>query len=294
LHRQGQHYITVAHAAVMEHHPIDEQLVFGEVITGVDLAAPLEPATWRAIEDSLHAHGVLVFKHQGHLTVEQQHAFASRWGHIQDHGAIPIMSITNVSSRGETLRPATTGFYNLQGNEGWHIDNTYQPRSAKAGILRAETVPSGGTMTAFCDGWAAYDALDDATRERIHGLAAFHSGLYSQAKLGQDPTGATPEAPVTGGLYVARAYLRPLVKTHPVSGRNALQIGRHAFGIPGLSDEESDELLEHLLRFAADDPTRTYYHQWEVGDLLIWDSALLCSVLGFVRPLSPAAALTLS
>lgn len=87
-----------------------------------------------------------------------------------------------------------------------------QPRSAKVGILRSESVPSTGTMTAFCDGWAAYDALDDATRERIHDLEAFHSGLYSQAKLGQDPAGATPEAPIKGGLYVHKAYLRPLVK----------------------------------------------------------------------------------
>ena len=67
-------------------------------------------------------------------------------------------------------------------------------------------------MTAFCDGWAAYDALDNATREYISGLTAFHSGLYSQAKLGQDPTGATPDTTIKGGLYVARAYLRPLVK----------------------------------------------------------------------------------
>ena len=78
--------------------------------------------------------------------------------------------------------------------------------------MRAETVPTVGTMTAFCDGWAAYDALDATTRERIHGLAAFHSGLYSQAKLGQDPSGATPETTIKGGLYVAKAYLRPLVK----------------------------------------------------------------------------------
>ena len=55
----------------------------------------------------------------------------------------------------------------------------------------------------------------------------------------------------------------------PVTGRNGLQIGRHAFGIPGLPDEESDELLNRLLRLAADDASRVYYHQWEVGDLVV-------------------------
>ena len=125
------------------------------------------------------------------------------------------------------------------GNEGWHIDNTYQPRSAKAGILRAAVVPDGGTQTAFCDGQAAFDALDQATRERIDGLAAYHSGLYSQAKLGQDPSGATPEQPIPGGIYMAKAFLRPLVKTHPTTGRKGLHIGRHAFGIPGMDTEEA-------------------------------------------------------
>jgi hypothetical protein len=62
--------------------------------------------------------------------------------------------------------------------------------------------------------------------------------LPAQAKLGQDPAGATLDAARPGTLYLARAYLRPLVKTHPVTGRRALHIGRHAFGIPGLGSAE--------------------------------------------------------
>ena len=129
-------------------------------------------------------------------------------------------------------------------------------------------------QTAFCDGWAAYDALDAAMKERVGGLAAYHSGLYSQAKLGQDPAGATLDKTSGGGsgLYVAKAYLRPLVKEHPVTGRRGLHIARHAFGVTGLSAEESDELLAGMLRDAASDPSRTYYHQYDVGDLVLWDN----------------------
>lgn len=61
----------------------------------------------------------------------------------------------------------------------------------------------------------------------------------------------------------------PCALSSPVTGRNGLQIGRHAFGIPGLTDAQSDELLSWLLRFAADEPSRVYYHQWEVGDLVV-------------------------
>ena len=126
-------------------------------------------------------------------------------------------------------------------------------------------------QTAFCDGWAAYDALDEATKRRIDGLAAFHSGLYSQAKLGQDPEGATLDKTSGGGrgLYVAKAYLRPLVKEHPVTGRRGLHIARHAFGVTGLSAEESDELLAGLLRDAASDPSRTYYHQYLLRQIFL-------------------------
>ena len=105
----------------MQTHPIDPALVLGEVLTGIDLAEPLTPASWAQIEDLLHERGVLVVKHQDHLTIEQQHAFAARWGHMKDHGAIPVMQITNVTESGDTLLPGTTGYYNLQGNEGWWV-----------------------------------------------------------------------------------------------------------------------------------------------------------------------------
>lgn len=167
----------------MRRRAVDGDKTFGEVITGVDLAAPLDASTWSSIEACLHERGILIFKDQGHLTIPEEMAFAARWGHMEDHGAIPVLPITNVNKKGETLVANTNAYYNLQGNEGWHIDNTYQPRSAKAGILRAAVVPPGGTQTAFCDGWAAYDALDEATRSRISGLAAYHSGLYSQVFL---------------------------------------------------------------------------------------------------------------
>ena len=257
----------------MHRQPIHPRLSFGDVVTGVDLARPLDADAWATIEAAFIQRGVLVFKEQSHLTIEQQHAFASRWGHMEGHGAIPILPISNVRKSGHTLlTEGTAAYMNLQGNEGWHIDNTYQPRAAKVGILRAAVLPSGGSQTGFCDGWDAYDALDLETRRKIQGMSAYHSGLYSQAKLGQNPAGATIDAPAPGGIYLARAYLRPLVKKHPTTSRCGLTIGRHAFGIPGLSSVAADELLSGLLRFAAAEPTRTYYHQWEIGDLVIWDN----------------------
>ena len=124
----------------------------------------------------------------------------------------------------------------LRGNEGWHTDSSYMPLAAKASVLSAQVVPSAGGETEWADMRAAYDALDEATRRRIAGLSAHHSLYHSQAKIGHVvQTGAGY------GFHTKGAPLRPLVKVHPVTGRPALFIGRHAYGIPGLDEARVGE-----------------------------------------------------
>mmetsp|Transcript_113299 Transcript_113299/g.353186 ORF Transcript_113299/g.353186 Transcript_113299/m.353186 type:complete len:171 (+) Transcript_113299:508-1020(+) len=103
-------------------------------------------------------------------------------------------------------------------------------------------------------------------KDRLQGLTAYHSNLYSQARDEQD----FPPIDEISETYHPYAYLRPLVKVHPVTGRRSLQIGRHAFAIPGLSRGESRQLLEGLTAFACQGP-RVYEHDYQPGDLVIWD-----------------------
>ena len=115
------------------------------------------------------------------------------------------------------------------------------PLAAKASVLSAQVVPSAAGETEWADMRAAYDALDEATRRRIAGLSAYHSLYHSQAKIGHVvQTGAGY------GFHTKGAPLRPLVKVHPVTGRPALFIGRHAYGITGLDEAESEKLLSDL------------------------------------------------
>ena len=75
------------------------------------------------------------------------------------------------------------------------------PLAAKASMLSARVVPPSGGETEWADMRAAYDALDDATQERIAGLAAYHSIAWSQAQVGDhtergsDVYGFQEEAP---------------------------------------------------------------------------------------------------
>lgn len=160
----------------------------------------------------------------------------------------------------------------LKGNMGWHCDSTYMPVQAKGAVFSAETVPESGGETGFADMRAAYDALSQGLKERISRLSAYHSLRYSQAKIGHT---ADEQGDYSGyGFDVKQPPLRPLVKTHPETGRKTLLIGRHAFGIPGLSETDSEQLLDSLCTFACQ-PPRVYHHRWTPGDVVVWDNRSL-------------------
>jgi alpha-ketoglutarate-dependent taurine dioxygenase len=245
--------------------PIDATL--GAVVTELSLAE-MDDSTWKRVEQAFHDHAVLVFPGQ-HLTEDEQVAFANRFGDIELLAPDPnlkAVAISNQKPDGTVMGTEEDRFKSLRGNEGWHTDSSYMPLSAKASVLSAQVVPSTDGETEWADMRAAYAALDEATRRRIAGLSAYHSLYHSQAKIGH--------VVQTGGGYgfhTKGAPLRPLVKVHPVTGRPALYIGRHAYGIPGLDPAESEKLLSDLVDFACR-PPRTYAHLWQPGDVVIWDN----------------------
>ena len=241
-------------------------VTLGAVITGIDLNRFDEPV-WRVVEEAFLEYAVLVFPAQ-HLRAGAQVAFGKRFGEIEllreDGIEAPLFS--NKKLDGTVLQPDEFRFQVLRGNEGWHMDSTYMPLSAKAGLLSAIEVPASGGETEFADMRAAWDALDAATRDRIAGLSAYHSLYASQAKIGyQVDTGAGY------GYHDKGAPIRPLVKTHPVTGRKALQVARHIYRIPGMDDGDAQVLIDDLLQRACV-PPRVYTHRWQPGDLLVWDN----------------------
>ena len=254
----------MAHA--FDINPLDA--TFGAVVTGVKLA-DLDDPGWHALHAAWLDHALLVFPDQ-HLTRAQQIAFARRFGPLE----FEMAAISNVRSDG-TLRIEKDNddvMKILKGNMGWHADSTYMPVQAKGAVFTAHVVPSSGGETGWADMRAAHDALDPAMRARIAGLSARHSLHYSQAKLGHEAKAGSEYSGY--GFQVKDPPLRPLVKIHPETGWPALMIGRHAYGIPGLDEQESDALLQELLDFACQAP-RVHHHHWAPGDAVIWDNRCL-------------------
>jgi len=247
--------------------PLDAS--FGAVVTGLRLA-DLDEAGGRDLHAAWLDYALLVFPDQ-HLTRDQQIAFARRFGPLE----FEMAAISNVRSDG-SLRVEKDNddvMKILKGNMGWHADSTYMPVQAKGAVFSAEVVPTIGGQTGFADMRAAYDALDDARKERVETLQAHHSLHYSQSKLGHETKKADGE--YSGyGLHDGPVPLRPLVKTHPETGRKSLLIGRHAHAIPGLAPPESERFLQELIDFACQRP-RLYHHDWTAGDAVLWDNRCL-------------------
>ena len=242
---------------------------FGAIATGVHLPE-LTDSQFTQLHTALLRFGFLVFPGQ-FLSDAQNIDFGTRFGELE-FGALPIANQEkhDDGSYGAVLHRKTRRMRTNLGNEAWHTDSTYWPISSKCALLSAVAVPASGGETQLADTRAAYPALDQSTKDRIADLCAYHSTQYSQANdLGDFPQ----QQP--GTLYHGEAYLRPLVKTHPETGIKNLFIGRHAFGIPGLSRDESRALLASLVRFVVSEPTRVYTHHWQVGDTLLWDNRAL-------------------
>ncbi len=242
---------------------------FGAVVTGIRLAE-LDDGVWDGLYKTWLNHALLIFPGQ-HLNRAEQVAFARRFGPLE----FELAPISNVRADGSVRSEAGNDdvIKVLKGNMGWHADSTYMPVQAKGAVFSAEVVPDRGGQTGWADMRAAYDALEEATRERIAGLSAYHSLYYSQAKLGHTP--AKGAGDYSGyGFHDGPEPLRPLVKIHPETGRRTLLIGRHAHDIPGLESEESRELLEGLVAFACQ-PPRVYHHTWTPGEVVVWDNRCL-------------------
>ena len=255
-------------AATLDIQPLDGTS-FGAIVRGVKLR-DLDDTTFQTIYDAWITYALLIFPEQ-FLTKDEQDAFARRFGELE-FAATPI---SNIDKEGNVHSdPDDDLVKSLRGNEGWHHDSTYMPVQAKGAVFSAEIVPGSGAATGWADMRAAYDALDDDTRQLIQDLSARHSLYYSQGRAGYLPTKRDDGSYGMYGYHDHEVSLRPLVKHHPVTGRPNLLIGRHAHDIVGWDRERSERFLDQLAEDACQ-PPRVYHHQWTPGDAVIWDNRCL-------------------
>ena len=244
---------------------------FGAVVRGLPLAT-LSDDAFPELYSAWLRHGLLIFPEQ-HLSRSEQITFAERLGPLVP--GLEAAAISNLRADG-TLRDAPDDdmMKIIRGNMEWHQDNTYMRVQAKGAVFSAQIVPKTGGETAFADLEAAWEALDPTLQARCEALGAYHSLVESQRRLGES-TKAEGSEYMGYGLDVAGSPLRPLVKVHPETGRKSLAVGRHAYAIEGLKNDDALAFISALLDHAVAAPERVVAHPWSAGDLVLWDNRRL-------------------
>jgi alpha-ketoglutarate-dependent 2,4-dichlorophenoxyacetate dioxygenase len=217
-------------------------------------------------------YGVLVFHGQKFNDLEQM-TFAERLdGQLNRVGVLDkakfadraLVDISNLDENDEIMDTyARKRMYSL-GNRLWHCDAAFNDPRGRYSMLHARGVTPGAGDTEFCDLRAAYDELDDGTKQQIEGLEANFSVMHSRETLGFSDFTADEKEKLKGAVH-------PIVHTIPGSGRKSLYIASHASHIIDWPVPDGRLLLLDLRDHAQQKHLR-YAHTWRDGDFVIWDN----------------------
>src|SRR5579884_2294031 len=245
--------------------------LFCAEIGGVDTGEPMDDTTFAEIRAALDEYSVLVF-HDQSLDDERQIAFSRRFGPLEMSGlanpgrGTPFARQSNLDiATGAVIPPEDRRMVYQKGNYLWHTDSSFKPVPSLCSLLSARIVPPEGGNTEFATMRAAYDALPEDARQKLDGLVAEHSLVYSRGTVA--PTGALTDAMKAElpGAWQA------MVRENPVNRRKAIYAGAHASHVIGWPREEGRAFIGWLNAFATQ-PQFVYSHRWRAGDLVIWDN----------------------
>ncbi|MBV1688235.1 TauD/TfdA family dioxygenase [Novosphingobium sp. G106] len=208
----------------------------------------------------LEQRGVLLFRGYD-LSDEEQLQFAKTLGTPRNEHGTDITKVSSDKTKSPIFAEYTEGTY------FFHFDDTYMEYPALASVLRARTVAPEGGQTEFANTYAIYDDLPEDERDFLDTLQGVHSQETIQRKAFPNPTDWQLSLWGEGAIP---ATTHPLVWHHR-TGRKSLLLGETIRTIPGLPKDESDALIRKLLNL-AERPEYVYRHEWQVGDVLIWDN----------------------
>jgi alpha-ketoglutarate-dependent 2,4-dichlorophenoxyacetate dioxygenase len=246
---------------------------FGARSSAVDLRSTQQPEL-QQIRDAMDRFGFLVFPDQ-QFDFQQQLEFATRLdGELHSKtsaaaiaknrfGNEALTDISNVGADGQVLAADDRRRMSGVANRLWHTDASFEDPAGRYSMLFARNLPPVRADTQFADMRAAYDELDDDTKAQIAGYNVRHSIVYSRHVLGFDFSDEE-SARLPGAVH-------PLVRNFPETGRKSLYLASHAERIMELPVPEGRLLLRDLIEHATRE-CHVFSHEWQLGDLVIWDN----------------------
>ena len=257
---QSEQQSTMNIAKVKEH--------IGAIVTGIDLAKPIDAATRQTLYDAVVENVVLVIRGQAHLTPAELQAAGELFGELMEDqnrlylvDGFPLISVLDNFHKDSKGQPAKVGK-----NATWHTDHTNQERPPKFTMLYAVAVPDKGGATSVCNSRAAYEALPDELKQQITGMKTENT-LISSARFHL----ANPDILKSQLESTKPPTMQPLVRTHPETGTKAVWFHKSKTEkIVGMTPEATQDFLQDLTDKITL-PQFCYAHEYEKGDLLIID-----------------------
>ena len=242
----------------------------GAEVLGVDLSTNITSELFSCIYGAFLKHQLLLFRDQ-QLPPSAHVTFARLFGEVQIHvmnqyHASGHPELYFLSNLGADARPS--GVHPDQGTLAWHTDGSWRRRTGQATILYAEIVPASGGETHFCDMYAAWDSLAPQQMHELAPLRAVHNLNFSRNRRhGHEPM--TREQ-----RDAAPPVDHPIVRSHPETKRRCIFLGDHAEFVENMDYEAGRALIERV-NAQAIHPSRVYEHQWQPGELVVWDNRCL-------------------
>ena len=177
-------------------------------------------------------------------------AFLKRLGPVTfTVGETPVSHQPNlniVSNIGRTCPPRSA----------FHTDTSYVAQPPAFTALRIVTVPRSGGETLLCDQYRAYETLPSSVKQKLARAKVLHVVSGLTLKEGQE----------------SQSW-HPLFRRHPISGRIALFLStpERCLAISGIAPDQSQRIVQLLYRHSIR-ASRIYGHQWQSGDIIIWDN----------------------
>jgi len=256
----------------------------GAEVHGVDLAQPMDDATYSTLHAAWMKHLVLVFPQQK-LSDPDLERFSARFGALDRKPGYTadvmdtttsdyVCVISNVKIDAKPIGDLGDG------EAVWHTDMSYNELPPLGALLYALEIPPSGGETGFSNMYLAYETMPAALKARVEKLQCKHDATRNSAgglRRGMPDVSDPSDSPGT---------VHAMVRTHPATGRNALYLGRRRHAcIMGLPFADSEKLLDEIWAHASQ-PRFSWHHTWRLNDVLMWDNRC---VMHRRNPFDPAA-----
>jgi len=252
----------------------------GAEIRGVDVGKLTDEA-FAEIQHALFRHKMIFFRDQ-HIGDAEHKAFSRRFGPFAEDaytaGVPGHPEVQPVIKYADDKSAMVFG-------SGWHTDSPFLPEPPAISTLRAVKVPPFGGDTIWANSALAWRMLSPTMQHMLAGLRVHFSmrdvlaSAQRNVQVNETPIGrlaATRDLAELPDQLLAkiRGTTHPLLRTHPVTGEQALYVdGSYAIGFEGLADAEAAPLLRFLVEHITQ-PAFTCRLRWEAGTLTLWDNRL--------------------